>query len=151
MNFWLRIGGIFSLLAALFGSAHAVDFETEVLPIFKTHCFECHGPETQKSGFRLDLRSAAMTGGTEGVAILPNKPDESPLIQYIGLPKGDDLRMPPKGAGLAAAEILKLREWVASGRIRRPVRIRVWRIGRGNRFVLKPRRRSTSITSFPQR
>ncbi|MFT5470343.1 MAG: mono/diheme cytochrome c family protein [Verrucomicrobiales bacterium] len=115
MNFWLRIGGIFSLLAALFGSAHAVDFETEVLPIFKTHCFECHGPETQKSGFRLDLRSAAMTGGTEGVAILPNKPDESPLIQYIGLPKGDDLRMPPKGAGLAAAEILKLREWVASG------------------------------------
>ncbi|NNE92415.1 MAG: DUF1553 domain-containing protein, partial [Verrucomicrobiales bacterium] len=93
------------------------EFETDILPIFKTHCYECHGPEKQKSGFRLDLRSAALRGGSESVAIVPGKPDESPLLEYVSLPNNDDLRMPPKGDGLSEAEVGALRKWVAGGAV----------------------------------
>jgi mono/diheme cytochrome c family protein len=31
-----------------------VDFDKDVLPVFKTHCITCHGPEKQESGIRLD-------------------------------------------------------------------------------------------------
>ena len=39
--------------------AGAIDFVKEVRPILEARCFECHGPESQKSSFRLDLREAA--------------------------------------------------------------------------------------------
>ena len=30
------------------------DFDKDVLPVLKTHCVKCHGPEKQESGIRLD-------------------------------------------------------------------------------------------------
>lgn len=38
-------------------SLAAAEFSTQVLPILKTHCVKCHGPETQESGLRLDTLS----------------------------------------------------------------------------------------------
>ncbi len=90
----------------------AIDYATEIQPIFKKHCFECHGPQKQKSGFRLDFRSVALS---DGVAIVPGKANESPLIEYVSAPQGDDMRMPPEGAGLSAAEIATLRKWIDDG------------------------------------
>ena len=110
-----RIAFIFAALFCGSLIAQGVDFEIEVLPIFKTHCYDCHGPEKQKSGFRLDLRSAAMRGGSGDIAIVPGEPDESPLLNFVTLPKDDDLHMPPKGDGLSDAEVRVLREWIASG------------------------------------
>ncbi|MEM7010713.1 MAG: DUF1549 domain-containing protein [Verrucomicrobiota bacterium] len=116
-------------MAKIFGTAQAIipisaclsvtaaDFEGEVLPIFETHCYECHGPEKQKSGFRMDLRSAALRGGSGDVAIVPGKPEESPLLQYVMAPIDDDLRMPPKGDGLSPAEVETLREWIEGGAV----------------------------------
>src|SRR5262245_60534361 len=40
-----------------------VDFIADVQPIFTRACYPCHGPETQRSGFRLDVRDAALQGG----------------------------------------------------------------------------------------
>jgi mono/diheme cytochrome c family protein len=90
----------------------AVDFGKDVQPIFAKHCFECHGPKKQKSGFRLDLRSVALA---DGVAVVVGKANESPIIDYVTAAKGDESRMPPKGEGLSDAEVGILRKWIDAG------------------------------------
>jgi len=37
-----------------------VDFEREIAPILAAKCLPCHGPEKQKSGYRLDVRTVAL-------------------------------------------------------------------------------------------
>ena len=43
--------------------ADPVDFVRDVRPVFEKHCYECHGSKKQKSGLRLDMKSAAFKGG----------------------------------------------------------------------------------------
>src|SRR5215467_8759433 len=40
-----------------------VDFQRDVQPIFRQHCYGCHGPTIHENGFRLDRRADAMRGG----------------------------------------------------------------------------------------
>ena len=51
-------------------ATHAVDFVRDVEPIFREHCLACHGPEKQKSDYRLDARDAAIKGGEHGEAAI---------------------------------------------------------------------------------
>ena len=110
-------------IAVLLGVAttHAfaeVDFASEVLPILKSHCFDCHGSQKQESGFRLDLREIAFNGGDLGEkAIEPGNAAQSPLFRYVN---GDepDLLMPPKDSGierLSIEELRTLRAWIDEG------------------------------------
>src|SRR5436309_15433336 len=70
-----------------------VDFARDILPVFQTTCFSCHGPEKQASNFRLDNRPLAFKGGLNGAAIIPGKAEESPLYRGVaGL--GDEIDMP---------------------------------------------------------
>lgn len=108
------IGWLGIVLAADLG-AREIDFVREVRPIFQARCYECHGPETQKSGLRLDVREAALAGGEfHAPNIAPGKPDGSNLVRFI---RGDDadVRMPPKGDPLSPDEIETVAAWVAQG------------------------------------
>ncbi|MDF1824791.1 MAG: PSD1 and planctomycete cytochrome C domain-containing protein [Verrucomicrobiales bacterium] len=97
--------------------AGPVDFVKDVRPIFQAHCYDCHSEEAQKSGLRLDVKSAALTGGdNHGPDIVPGKPSESPLIQFL-LTGNEDERMPPKGPRLSADEIEILTDWVREGAV----------------------------------
>ncbi len=87
-------------------------FESKIRPVLVDNCLKCHGPQKQKSGLRLDSRSAALAGGELGPAVVPGKPDESLLVNAIG--HGDDLKMPPSKK-LAADQIADLTRWVAMG------------------------------------
>src|SRR5688572_28880874 len=82
-----------------------IDFEKDVAPIFQARCYECHGPKKQESGFRLDLKSAAMKGGDNGLVIVPGKSSESLLIQAIEGRAETVSRMPEKGEPLSAYQI----------------------------------------------
>ncbi|HEY8150370.1 MAG TPA: c-type cytochrome domain-containing protein, partial [Vicinamibacteria bacterium] len=78
--------------------------------ILTAKCVRCHGPEKQKSGLRLDTRSAALEGGIDGPSILPGKSAESDLVRRIlGQTKP---RMPYKEPPLEAAEIAAIRAWI---------------------------------------
>ncbi len=92
-----------------------VDFSTDILPIFTSRCFACHGPDEQESGFRLDLRDEALTGG-DGSApnIIPGNSDESNLIQFVS-GEIEGMEMPPEGARLPAQQIEQLRAWIDQG------------------------------------
>src|SRR5437762_3132640 len=61
-----------------------VVFEKQIRPIFIKRCFECHGPDKQKSGLRLDRRADALKGGKSGKPLLvPGKSAESELIHRV--------------------------------------------------------------------
>ena len=96
--------------------AAALDFEKEVLPVLKKRCFECHGPEKQKSGLRVDSRAALLKGGDFGAAIVPGDAAGSHLIKVIAS-TDDDVKMPPKGERLTSAQIDSLRKWIAQGAV----------------------------------
>ena len=95
-----------------------IDFARDVLPIFRDHCHECHGPEMQKAGYRLDLRDAALRGGDSGQpALVPHNPNESPLFQLVAGIDPDRIMPPPKSgkSRLSTPELDVLRRWIESG------------------------------------
>ncbi|WP_050030363.1 DUF1553 domain-containing protein [Verrucomicrobium sp. BvORR034] len=99
---------------ALFAEA-PVDFATQIQPLLQQHCLDCHGPEKQRGGLRLDGRDSALRGGDEhGAAILPGKGQESPLY-HLASGKDPDLKMPPKGPALSATELALLKRWIDAG------------------------------------
>jgi cytochrome c553 len=90
-------------------------FEKEVRPILEERCFKCHGPDKQKGGLRLDLKSGMLEGGDSGEpAVLPGKSDASPLVKLI-TSKDPEERMPPKGEPLKLEQILVLKQWIDGG------------------------------------
>ncbi len=52
------------------GFAVAPDFARDIQPILEKSCLSCHGPEKQKSGYRLDVRDIALRGGDSGEAAI---------------------------------------------------------------------------------
>jgi mono/diheme cytochrome c family protein len=87
-------------------------FEAKVRPVFADNCLECHGAEKHKGGLRLDIRAAMLKGGDTGPAVVPGKPEVSPLIEAIRYE--GDVQMPPKKK-LKAEEIAALTDWVKRG------------------------------------
>src|SRR5439155_4795859 len=53
----------------------SVQFEMHVCPIFKAHCFECHGEGKKlRGGLDLRLKHTMTSGGDTGPAMVPGKP-----------------------------------------------------------------------------
>lgn len=95
--------------------AGTVDFFRDVRPILAGRCFECHGPQKQKNGLRLDAKAHALKGGEEHKPLfVPGKSAESVIIRFVS-GADPDLRMPPKGEMLSAAEIATLKAWIDEG------------------------------------
>ena len=92
-------------------------FETDVRPIFKAFCFECHGEgESLRSGLDLRLKRLAEKGGKSGPGIVPHKPGESLLVRKIR-----NAEMPPGKKKLTPQEVAIIEKWVAEGaRVARP-------------------------------
>ena len=89
-------------------------FHEKVLPLLETRCFECHGPESEiKGDLNLSSRSAMLAGGESGAAIVPEKPDESLLIQAV---RYEGFEMPPRSR-MPDAEIEILSQWIADGAV----------------------------------
>ena len=72
-------------------------------------CLTCHSGEKPKGGLDLTRRSSALKGGKSGVAIVPSKPDESPLLEKV-----IEGEMPPKSP-LSQETIATIRDWLTAG------------------------------------
>ena len=120
-----RTGRILSVLAALISavtveySAIASDenaqsdfFERHVRPVLISRCLECHGPDAQESGLRVDSLEHLLTGGDLGPAVVPGNSGQSRLIQAIR--RGGELAMPPD-VKLPSQEISVLEHWIQTG------------------------------------
>ncbi len=100
--------------AALSAADDAV-YATRIAPMLKASCYQCHGPDKQKGGLRLDNPSMIRMGGKNGPVIDPGKPDDSPLLARTSLPADDPDIMPSKGDPLTKAQLELLRQWIADG------------------------------------
>ena len=96
-------------------AAGEVSFEREVAPILAARCIECHGPEKQKQGLRLDQRAAAFAGGDSGEpGLVPGQSARSEIFRRIDPEDEFDL-MPPSGEPLTAAEVALIKRWIDEG------------------------------------
>ena len=88
-------------------------FEKEIRPLLANRCYECHSAQTATpfAGLRVDRREDLIKGGVSGPAVVPGKPEESPLIHRV---QGRPALMPPTGA-LSDAQIQSLIAWVKMG------------------------------------
>ncbi|MBI3838373.1 MAG: PSD1 domain-containing protein [Planctomycetia bacterium] len=91
-----------------------VDFARDIQPILATNCYQCHGPDKQETGLRLDIGSTLLQGGNSGPAIVAGKASDSLLIQAVS-GVADVSKMPPKGPPLQPAQIELLKEWIDRG------------------------------------
>lgn len=93
---------------------HATDiltYEQHIRPIFRAHCFDCHGATEDLEG-GLDLRQVRLMkkGGSGGPAIDVDDPEQSFLLSRIR--EGD---MPPGEVKVSSQEIGILTRWIAQG------------------------------------
>lgn len=86
-------------------------FESDVRPILKTHCWQCHGEESELEA-SLDLRLARFikSGGDSGSAVSAQDHEGSLIWQRVV--SGE---MPPGPKRLSAAEIQVIANWIDSG------------------------------------
>jgi hypothetical protein len=89
----------------------------DILPIMLLRCTACHGTGREEGGLDLSSREAMLRGGKSGPALVPGKPEESPLVQKLR--SGE---MPPKKGldevslrPITAPEIDKIVKWVGLG------------------------------------
>lgn len=103
--------GLFSLIKPSFAES---DFEKAIRPILRTRCQQCHGPEQQEGGLRLDQGTFALKGGDSGTVIVAGQSATSELIRRITSGDKNEM-MPPSGERLTAAQIESLRTWIDEG------------------------------------
>jgi len=104
-----RLLSLAAIVLCATAPAADLDFERQVRPLLLEHCGDCHGPDTQESSLRLDVRHRALKGGDFGPVILPCKASESELIRRI-TSTDEKKMMPPDGERLSAAEVAILTE-----------------------------------------
>jgi mono/diheme cytochrome c family protein len=113
---WCSVFLFLPLHAALPPAAtQPVSFIKDIQPIFTNSCYECHGPEKQKAGLRLDQKEAALKGGDTGPLLVPGKSAESLIIQAVAGTRDDIARMPKKKDPLTDEQIGLLRAWIDQG------------------------------------
>ena len=91
----------------------AVEFAARIEPLFAAYCVQCHGPDTQQNGLRLDSWTSVLKGGANGQVIVPGHSSSSRLVRrLLGL---DKPQMPYGAPPLSEAEIALIRHWIDAG------------------------------------
>ena len=94
--------------------AALVSFKRDIWPVINEHCIDCHeNPDADGEYDMTTVENMLKAGKKAGPAIVPGKPDESPVIQYVrGMYKP---QMPKKEDPLPPETLHTLRMWIAAG------------------------------------
>jgi mono/diheme cytochrome c family protein len=117
------LAALLSFVAVFAGGSRApaaeavpIDFLRDVQPIFVEHCYQCHGPDKQEAGLRLDQRDKALAGGDSGAWFVAGKAAESEIVRRVLADEAE--RMPPVDAQnkpLSAEQIATIKSWIDAG------------------------------------
>jgi hypothetical protein len=86
-------------------------FETDIQPLLQAKCLRCHGTKVKKAALDLRTHAGALKGGESGPAIVPGKPEQSPLYQKVH----EGLMPPGKKDRLTPTEVALLHRWIEVG------------------------------------
>ncbi len=95
-----------------------VDFEKEILPLFRRNCLACHSATEAQGDLVLETPAAILKGGSEGPAVIAGKSATSRLLILASHQK--EPFMPPpdndvKGKPLTPQELGLLKLWIDQG------------------------------------
>src|SRR3954466_11300963 len=95
-----------------------VDFEKEILPVFRRNCLACHSATEAQSDLVLESPQTILKGGSEGPAVVPGKGSESRLLKLAS--KQKEPFMPPpdndvKAKPLTPQELGLIKLWIDQG------------------------------------
>jgi len=91
--------------------AAAIDFATEVAPIFQQHCVRCHNQGSRKG----DVSLATFADLEEYGYVDPDAPEDSYLIDLVAGIDGERPEMPLDGEPLSDEEVAVIRQWIRDG------------------------------------
>ena len=116
----LRIVTIFFLSTLLSSSclradvAKSITYDEHIAPIFKRHCFQCHGESKQEAGLNLASHSSAAKGGSGGEVLVSGRSSASSLFKAITAEDPAE-RMPPENDALPKEQIALIKAWIDAG------------------------------------
>lgn len=95
-----------------------VDFQKEILPIFRRNCLACHNSTEAESDLNLESAVSILKGGSEGPGVEAGKPDESLLLLLASRQR--ESYMPPDGNEVGAKpltsdELGLIKLWISEG------------------------------------
>ena len=99
-----------------------IDFQKDISPLIQRSCLGCHSGANPKANLRVDSLANLIQGGESGTpAVVPSKPEESPIYLYPA-GKVEDMEMPPlharnKYRALSKKEVELLRNWIQQGAV----------------------------------
>jgi uncharacterized membrane protein len=89
--------------------AAADDVGSRAFAALARRCIECHGPDQQKGGLRLDVAADLLS------VVVPYDAPASELMRRVLLPASHADFMPSEGEPLRDDEVLSLRDWINAG------------------------------------
>lgn len=106
------------LAVAILSAEESATTYAKVKPLLDTACVNCHGSKKAKHDLRVDTVEGILKGGKKlGSAVVAGKPDESPLIKVLTMPRKEKLAMPPEGQGepLTEEQVALVKKWISEG------------------------------------
>ena len=106
------------LVIAKLDRATKVDFESEILPMFRSSCLACHNRKRSKGDLILETPADILKGGENGDVVKPGHGAESSLLQVAA--HQEKPLMPPKDNKVSAPDLTSqqlalLRLWIDQG------------------------------------
>lgn len=100
-------------------AAEPIDYKTQVLPLMKKHCWECHSNEHEVKGSLAldDLEEVRDYQIGEHNLIRPGNPERSDFVMRLKLNPADHDFMPLDGRPMRPREIEVIERWIAEGAV----------------------------------
>ena len=86
------------------------EFQTDLLPVLRTHCLRCHNSEARLAGLDLSTEASLFRGSASGSVLVPGRPQESPLYRMVH----EGLMPPDQQTEPSPSEMDILRDWIAT-------------------------------------
>lgn len=100
---------ILILILVAVSGLFAVDYQTEIQPIFSGNCGGCHTTNSQ-AGLNLSSYEAVMDGSNNGAVIIAGDHEASLLWQRIS-----NGSMPPNNNDLSSSQVQLIADWIDEG------------------------------------
>ena len=94
-------------------AAALVDFATQVQPILRDNCLECHSQDKRKGGLSLTTYTDVLDGGRSGAAVRPGNAEGSLILHRLG--GSIEPQMPLDEIPLSEPELGLIKLWINQG------------------------------------